>query len=195
MVCKVRFSCRSPPRLRQWRTTWPEDASTGGRPSEHREGGLRTEPAGMGPAERSCPARARWPGAPPDRRAWPPARRRHQPAGARAAPVACPAAARGAVTIRASGLAAGVRPGGHDGGPGGVQHPQRLPVPTLARRGEVVAGRASRPARMASRASLLAPWRPHGRLGRSITVHPLALVNQEPGQSRSIAAACCGQRL
>jgi hypothetical protein len=38
----------------------------------------------------------------------------------------------GAMTIRASQLAAGVRPGGHDGGPGGVQHPQRLAMPALA---------------------------------------------------------------
>ena len=33
MVCKARFSCRSPPRLRRWRTTWPEDASTGAAPA------------------------------------------------------------------------------------------------------------------------------------------------------------------
>ncbi len=31
MVGKARCSCRSPPRLRRWRTTWPEDACTGPR--------------------------------------------------------------------------------------------------------------------------------------------------------------------
>jgi hypothetical protein len=29
MVCKARCSCRSPPRLRRWRTTCPEDTGTG----------------------------------------------------------------------------------------------------------------------------------------------------------------------
>jgi hypothetical protein len=32
MVCKARLSCRSPPRLRRWRTTWPVEASTGAAP-------------------------------------------------------------------------------------------------------------------------------------------------------------------
>ena len=51
MVCKARFSCRSPPRFRRWRTTWPEDAWDRGRPGQHGKGGLRTEPARMGPAD------------------------------------------------------------------------------------------------------------------------------------------------
>jgi hypothetical protein len=41
-------------------------------------------------------------------------------------------------------LAAGVGAGDHDGAAGDVQHPQRLPVPALAWRGEVVAGQGSR---------------------------------------------------
>ena len=48
--------------------------------------------------------------------------------------------------------------------------------------------RASRPARTASNPSLLAPWRPQGRFGRSSTVHPLALVDQKPGQPGPIPA-------
>src|SRR5215216_2121326 len=51
MVCKARFSCRSPPRLRRWRTIWPEEAWTGAAPSQHGEGGLRAESARMGPAD------------------------------------------------------------------------------------------------------------------------------------------------
>jgi hypothetical protein len=33
MVGKARCSWRSPPRLRRWRTTWPEEASTGTAPA------------------------------------------------------------------------------------------------------------------------------------------------------------------
>ena len=40
MVCKARFSWRSPPRLSRWRTTWPEEAWTGAAPASiaHRKG-------------------------------------------------------------------------------------------------------------------------------------------------------------
>jgi DDE domain len=51
MVCKARLSCRSPPRLSRWRTTWPEKASTGCSAAQHRECGLGAEPARARPAD------------------------------------------------------------------------------------------------------------------------------------------------
>jgi hypothetical protein len=47
---------------------------------------------------------------------------------------------RGSALQKSVELAAGVRPGLDDAGAGGVQDPQRLPVPTLAGRGQVHAG-------------------------------------------------------
>ena len=32
MVCRARLSWRSPPRLRRWRTVWPEEAGIGAEP-------------------------------------------------------------------------------------------------------------------------------------------------------------------
>ena len=50
------------------------------------------------------------------------------------------------------------------------EHPQRFAVATLAGLARWSRLNASRPARMASSGSLLAPLRPRGRLGRSISV-------------------------
>jgi hypothetical protein len=119
-----------------------------------------------GCAGQSGPGRARWPGAPPDRRGRRRVRHRRRAAAARAAPAGGRAAAR-AVTIRASQLPGGVRPSLDDAGPGGVQHPQGLPVPARARVVRWSRARASRPARTLSNTSLLAPWRPRSGLGRS----------------------------
>jgi hypothetical protein len=84
-------------------------------------------------------------------------------------------------------LAAGIRPGGHDAGPGGVQHPQGLPMPPLAWRGEVVTGQgiAAGPDRVQHSAlgAVAAPG-PRGPVDLN---HPLTLVDQKPGQPGPIA--------
>jgi hypothetical protein len=53
MVCRARCSCRPPPRLRRWRTTWPEEACTGaapGRgPGQHARAGPVEAPIIRGP--------------------------------------------------------------------------------------------------------------------------------------------------
>jgi hypothetical protein len=139
-----------------------------------------------GPAERSGPARARWRGAPPDHQAGPPARRRPGAVGARAAPAAGPAAVRGGDD---QGLELpGVGAGGHDGGAGGVQDPQRLSVSPLARRGEVVAGEGFTASPDGVQHIALGAVAPRGPLGPVDLDHPLALVDQKPGQPGPIAA-------
>jgi hypothetical protein len=69
-----------------------------------------------------------------------------------------------------------------------VQDPERLPMPTLAWAGEMVAGQgiAASPDRVQHIA--LGAVAAAGPLGPVDTVHPLAPVDQEPGQPRPIAA-------
>jgi hypothetical protein len=85
-------------------------------------------------------------------------------------------------------LAAGVRPGLDDAGAGAVQDPQGLPVPALAGAGEVLAGEgfAAGPDRV--QPITLGPVAAPGPLGPVDLDHPLALVDQKPGQPGSITA-------
>jgi hypothetical protein len=84
-------------------------------------------------------------------------------------------------------LAAGVRPGRHDAGPGDMQHPDRLPVPTLARAREVVASQGFAAGPDGVQGVALGAVAAPGPLGPVDLNHPLALVDQEPGQPGPIA--------
>jgi hypothetical protein len=234
MVCKARLRCRSPPRSGPMADDLPGGGLHRRNTAQHRERGLRPEPARVRPAgqhlrgadrpdpglgeQRRCHgrderaqlrlelgrlgARGQDPlGGHPQRphggavlhRVAGHHRQRSAGAGlpgARCARAGCPAAARGGDDQR-RGLPAGVRAHLDDGGAGGGQHPDRLPVAALAWGGQVLAGqRPCRPAPMASRASLVAPLRPRGRLGRSLsTTHPgrgrAGSWSARPGSSRS----------
>ena len=85
-------------------------------------------------------------------------------------------------------LAAGVRPGRHDSAAGGVQHPDRLAVPALAWPGEVVAGQGLVAGPDGVQGVALGPVAAPGPLGPVDLDHPLAMVDQEPGQPGPIAS-------
>src|SRR5215218_6076006 len=84
-------------------------------------------------------------------------------------------------------LAAGVRPGRHDSAAGGGQHPDRLAVPALAWPGEVVAGQGLVAGPDGVQGVALGPVAAPGPLGPVDLDHPLAMVDQEPGQPGPIA--------
>jgi hypothetical protein len=112
---------------------------------------------------------ARWPGAPPDRWAGRPARRRHQAVGARAAPAGGLVAARGG-DDQALELAAGVPPAATVAVRVVCRTRRASRCPRWCGLVRWSQARASRPARMASNSSLLAGWRPRAAwVGRSPT--------------------------
>jgi hypothetical protein len=67
-------------------------------------------------------------------------------------------------------------------GPGGVQHSHRLPVPALAGAGEVVAGQGLAAGPDGVQGVALGAVAAAGPLGPVDLDHPLALVDQQPGQ-------------
>ncbi len=230
MVCKARLSCRSPPRFSRWRTTWPEEASTGAAPasiakaaSERSRPGwdqlISTWAAVTGPipgwasstgaiavtslrsSASSSLASARAVSA---RWAVRPAPHggavlhriagcgHQRGAGAELWQPGPPSQAvrsgSGAVTISALSCRRASAPAWTAPGAGGVQHPQRLPVPALAWAGQVLAGQrfAAGPDRVQGIA--LGAVAAAGPLGPVDLDHPLTLVDQEAGQPGPIAA-------
>jgi len=84
-------------------------------------------------------------------------------------------------------LPAGVRADVHDGGAGGVQHPDRLPVAALAWGGQVLAGQrlpAGADGVQGVALGAVAATRPLGPVDLD---HPLAMVEQEAGQPGPVA--------
>src|SRR5215207_8779569 len=86
-------------------------------------------------------------------------------------------------------LAAGVRSSLDDAGPSGLQDPQGLPVPALAWRGLVVAGESFTAGSDGVQDVALDPVAASGPRGPVDLDHPLAPLNQKPGQPGPIATS------